>query len=293
MSNDICMNLPPVNSRISLIHIRQQMNIFEIDKRTKGEQNPGYEAERKKADIENNLLAVAMLKKSNNRLRKKWANRIKGGAGVAKTATTQVVTAHVAGYSAGAAIMGGGTLSTGGIALVVVGAGMTLSSAGLAVRSYSRTKTHIEQLEIIQNNFAVTACQCSQHVGINNKLKASLKCTVLLTRILPYLIVQKRNKKLARGVKASVVGAPIAALAAGANALYKYKEGIKGEARRAVAMFLIRQLLTSKCTLAEAIVAELLSMDEVKGIQYHCTSIDSIESIETVVEIVKNKIQSV
>lgn len=81
------------------------------------------------------------------------------------------------------------------------------------------------------------------------------------TQILPYIIQQKTEKAVKKGVGSVGLGALTTLYTMGRSA-YKSLAGTKGKMRNVHAHVLARHLITHQCPLADAIVTELLSWQE-------------------------------
>jgi hypothetical protein len=159
----------------------------------------------------------------------------------------------VAGVVAGTA----GTIGTGGALLLIGGGVLTVAGSGLAMRSAYRTNRHIDNLKMIHQQRKTYTCES----------KGSIEHDYIGGVILPYIIRKKRSK-LHR--KVAQVAPGVSALekirAVGKN-LYKRSRGTLGKNRTFAAEWLARHLITHDCGLAEAIVSELYSPEEMEWLK--------------------------
>jgi hypothetical protein len=190
---------------------------------------------------------------SRHRKTKKAVTRTMGAAGLGVQGAQLGSGISIAGAAAGTA----GAIGTGGALLLVGGGVLTVAGSGLAMRSAYRTNNHINNLKLIHQQRKTYDCDC----------KGSIEHDYIGGMILPYIIARKRSK-LHRKVAQVVPG--VSALekirAAGKN-LYKRSRGTLGKNRGFAAEWLARHLITHDCGLAEAIVSELFSREEMEWLK--------------------------
>jgi hypothetical protein len=157
----------------------------------------------------------------------------------------------LAGAASGAAI--GAT----GIGAIAVGGALALGVAGLNARSAYKTSKHIENLQTIQRNSGDYFCKMLPARGNVPNLHDTIRDTVL-----PYIISQKQEKRVKKGVGAvPVAGSATTVLHRIGRGIYKSLRSTRGKRRNLYAEFLAVHLLTAECQLVDAIIRELLSED--------------------------------
>ncbi|WP_444931164.1 hypothetical protein ACJJIF_05085 [Microbulbifer sp. SSSA002] len=189
--------------------------------------------------------------------RHRTAKAVAGGVGSAayygvwgaQTATGATLT----GLATGAAA----ATSATGVGLVVAGTALSVGYAGLAARSAYKTHHHLKALKKIYENRKSYDCTC----------KSSIAHDYVSGQILPYIIEQK-SKKLHRKVVEATPGVSTAEyMRKAVKNLYKRSQGTLGEKRTFAAEWLAQHLISHDCELANAIVAELYSQEEMLWIR--------------------------
>jgi hypothetical protein len=176
-----------------------------------------------------------------------------------KTVLTTGVTIGSSGVSAAthlSILTFGAAASATGIGLVIAGAAFSVATMGMSATSAYKTYNHRSNLQAIYERKGCYACRAWPSYSVDHKEHAYIADTVL-----PYIIDQK-GKKLAKKV-AGTVG--LGALASGygiARNLYKRASGTLGVERSALAGWLSLHFMTHNCGLAQSIVAELYSFEE-------------------------------
>ena len=189
---------------------------------------------------------------SNHWITAKKAGKGTMGAGGAAIGVAQ----HFTGVSAFALATGAAAASATGIGLVVTGAAITVTTCGLSALSAYKTGQHLAVLEKIAARKG--SYECTGLMFEANRREH----THIADDVLPYLILQKAEKQARKSVGAvPLAGALTSAYSIG-RYIYKKAKGTLGEKRTAMAFDLTKHLLTHNCGLAQAIVAELYSFEE-------------------------------
>jgi hypothetical protein len=187
-----------------------------------------------------------------------WVAAKKAGKGTMAAGSAGVnVLQHHAGVSVFLLATGAAAASATGIGLVVTGAAITVATCGLS---------------------AVSAYKSGQHAAILERIaarKSSFECTGLMFNanrrehthiaddVLPYLILQKQEKHARKAIGAvPIAGAALTSGYSLGRYAYKKLRGTLGETRNAMAFDLAKHFLTHNCALAQAIVSELYSFEE-------------------------------
>jgi len=186
---------------------------------------------------------------------KKTVRIASGAAGAGIQVTQQVLgtTTLVALFTAGAAA------SATGIGLIVCGAAVTLGSIAASARSAFKTHRHLKVLNGLLGRAKGMPCDL---IGADGKKAQRIEAEHLeVVAALSYLINKKENKlgKKVTGSFGAGIGVTVYGLG---KALYKIAKGTKGVNRTAQADVIARHLVTHNCALAQGIVAELYSPDE-------------------------------
>ncbi|HTV40460.1 MAG TPA: hypothetical protein VMF08_07795 [Candidatus Sulfotelmatobacter sp.] len=174
---------------------------------------------------------------------------------------------QVAQYATGAStialLTAAGAASATGIGLVVTGAALTLTSAVLSGRAAIKTGVHLDNLKKIQSRVNCYAC-----MPIDAKLPEKVEHRVIVEGVLPYIIQQKSTKYKRKWAGAvPVVGLLETVRAVGKKAYKKFWTHDLGQKRERAAKWLAWHLITHNCGLAQAIVAELYSFQEMLWIK--------------------------
>lgn len=197
-------------------------------------------------------MSAKIIYKRRNRTTKKVANMAANtafyGVSVAGYATKTSSTATVGALAAGAAV--GAT----GIGLLVGTAALYTGYAVQAGVSAAKTNNHINNLKQIQRD-------AMAYSSIN---KGSHDHTMVVYTILPYIIQKKRTKLHRKVAVAGTVGlySNVEVTRAVLKKAYKLAKGTAGRNRKYYATVLARVFLKGGCMLADAIVGELYSEEE-------------------------------
>lgn len=157
---------------------------------------------------------------------------------------------------------GAAAASATGIGLVVIGGVVTVGTSIFAARSAYKTKQHRDVLERLQRGTAGMICKHLDLELNGDRYRDHRQHNVVQDEVLPYLIHQKTSK-YHRKVVSAVPGLGLleTARAVGKKA-YKAWSGTLGQERTEAARWLAMHLITHNCALAQLIVAELYSADE-------------------------------
>jgi hypothetical protein len=167
------------------------------------------------------------------------------------------VVQHFAGVSAFALAAGAAAASATGIGLVVTGAAITLTTCGLSALSAYKSGQHRAVLERIAAR--KSSYECTGLMFSANRREH----THIAEDVLPYLILQKTEKQARKSVAAvPIAGSAMTGAYSIGRYVYKRARGTLGETRTAMAFDLTKHFLTHNCGLAQAIVAELYSFEE-------------------------------
>ena len=181
-----------------------------------------------------------------------------------------------------ALIAAGSAASATGIGLVVTGAVFTLATAGCSAVSAHKSRLHRNGLQAIydrRNAYACGPVDIKDTNGVNRFEHKSISEDVL-----PYLVEQK-NKKYHRKVVGAVPGIGLAeTLRAVGKKAYKAASGTLGVERNRSARWLAKHLITHNCGLAQAIIAELFSFEEMVWIKD--------QEFDDVVKLIEGKMKS-
>ncbi len=182
-----------------------------------------------------------------------------GGAGVSVAQlATQTKSLAVAG-----AILAGTAASATGVGLVVAGGVLTLGSMATNVTSMVKTSAHVIALKKIRSHLGdFNQCQCMSGARLNAEMGHDHEW--IATKILPYIISQKTEKAVKKGVG---VLPGVGLLTTGYRlGRFLFKKN-RGKKRGYYSYVLTRHLVTHDCALAGAIVAELFSVNEMLTIR--------------------------
>jgi hypothetical protein len=165
----------------------------------------------------------------------------------------------ITGTTAVALLTASAAASATGIGLVVTGAAVTLGSMIASARSAYKTSHHIDALRKIHDRADSLACNMITPDGgrayfnpvQHGEVKAALE----------YLL-NKKSAKLKKKVAGAVGGGLLTAIYGVGKAAYKSLQGTKGVNRMRQAEIIAVHFVTHNCALAQAIVAELYSAEE-------------------------------
>ena len=171
------------------------------------------------------------------------------GVSVAQTATGQTTLALATGAAAASAT---------GIGLIAAAGALALGTTVLAARSAHKSRIHRNNLAQIFERRDSYACGPIEPGGPVNPYHHY----VLANEVLPY-IISKKGAKFHRKVVAAVpVLGGVESVRAGVKSLYKRARGTRGANRRNAARWLGWHLISHNCGLAQAIVSDLYSFEE-------------------------------
>jgi hypothetical protein len=193
-----------------------------------------------------------------HRTGKRIANGVSTGLSLGAFAAE--LTTGTSALTVAGAVVAGAAVSATGIGLVAASGALTVGSVISNARSLAKTFDHRTNLKLIKRRYDANEysnCRCRAHDA-----KAAKDHEWIGTQVLPYIISQKYEKQVKKGI--GVV--PLAGLGVTAYSLgrwaYKSVTGTKGRVRSFAAHVLARHLITHDCKLAEDIVSELLSSVE-------------------------------
>lgn len=188
----------------------------------------------------------------------------KGAVRAGSTGFTTATNTGISTLAYTAATGGAVALSATGIGAVAVAGAVAVGSSVAAGVSLHKTLTHIRNLEKIQAQTGQKFCD-----GDGSKHK------YILSVVLPYIIDQKKRKSRRKGEEVvPVLGGLCTAAEEGMRSIYKRITGKRGKARHQMAQALTVHLITCECNLAQDIVSQLWSHDEMMAIR----AMDSDES---------------
>lgn len=150
----------------------------------------------------------------------------------------------------------GAAASATGIGLVVAGAALTAATMGASAASAYKTYNHRSSLQAIYERKGCYACRAWPSYSVDHKEHAYIADVIL-----PYIIAQK-TEKLAKKVTGSVGLGVLTSGYGVARNLYKRATGTLGQKRAEAATWLSHHFMTHNCGLAQSIVAELYSFEE-------------------------------
>jgi hypothetical protein len=211
----------------------------------------------------------------------KWKNVVSRHRGEKRVATGVMTAASVglqaASLATGAssiavigAVAAGAAVSATGIGLVAAGGALTLGSMALGARSAYNTAQHLKRLEKIYAARGTYRSRCrvlpwSGSERLNAEF-ADLHGWVA-DKVLPWIIRQKKHKLGKKVTTAVGAGLLVGIWSAGRKA-YKALNGTLGKRRTYFAECLAVHLITCSCPLAQDIVSELYSEDEMNKLRF-------------------------
>ncbi len=205
-----------------------------------------------------------------------------GKIGMAASGVGVQVAQYATGTGTLALVTAGAAASATGIGLVVTGAVLTLATAGCSAVSAHKSRLHRNGLQAIydrRNAYACGPVDIKDTAGTNHFEHKSITEDVL-----PYLIEQK-NKKYHRKVVGAVPGLGLAeTIRAVGKKAYKAASGNLGVERNRAARWIAKHLITHNCGIAQAIVAELFSFEEMLWIKD--------QEFDDIVKLVEGKLKS-
>jgi hypothetical protein len=181
-----------------------------------------------------------------------------GKVGLLAASPAVSVTQMATGNASIALVAAGAAASATGIGLIVVGAAATLTVSTLSAVSAYKTWQHCKALDAIYDRRKTYACGCV----IAGDTKDVEGHNQVANVVLPYICLQKSEKVGRKAVGAvPVAGLSETAYAIGRN-LYKRYKGTKGVKRTEMAEILAAHFVTHDCALAQAIVADLYTFEQ-------------------------------
>jgi len=154
--------------------------------------------------------------------------------------------------AAAGAIAAGAAVSATGVGLAAAGAAATLAQSAVAAKSLVSTVGHINKLSEIQSNLGKYAL-CEPTFTARD---AAVYHQFIADKVLPYIIQQKKEKAVKKGMGIVPGATPFTILYAGV------RKATKGDQKKAKRTFyahvLAEHLITCDCYLAKEIVTELM-----------------------------------
>jgi hypothetical protein len=212
----------------------------------------------------------------------RWRTTKKAGkAGLGAASTGITVAQYATGVSTIAILTAGAAASATGIGLVVTGAALTVTTSTLSAVSAGKSWKHRNNLQAIYDRRNAYACGPIDPKGPRMDHHEH---QTIADNVLPYTIGQK-DAKFKRKVVGAVPGVGLleTARAIGKKA-YKAAKGTLGVQRKRAATWLARHLITHNCGLAQSIVAELYSFEEMLWIKD--------QEMDQVVKLLEDKLAS-
>lgn len=193
--------------------------------------------------------------------RGRTGKRVASGAAAGASAglTGAQIGTGTSALAVGGAVAAGAAVSATGVGLVATAAVLTVGSIVVNARSMIKTISHFENLREIQTHYEANEYNRCTALAATDEM--SCDHYTIGSRILPYIIDQKTEKAVKKGVGAAGLGVLTTLYSIG-RAAYKSAAGTKGKQRNFYAHVLARHLITHQCPLADAIVTELLSWEE-------------------------------
>lgn len=225
-------------------------------------------------------------------------------AGLAFSSVSNSVAGQLVTGASVVAAVGGAAISTGGVAIIVGGAIMTISAAVKTAVSLSKTQRHIKELERIMNchimfqlpsnKIKLNAKKCNCHRADSHYYSRANKtqCEFIVSKVLPYIIAQKKKKRIHKATGlVPVVGGLADRLRGITRNLYKRYKGTQGKDRREMAQYLTRQHLTTHCDVTDQIISQLLSDDESLGMRSLLQLKSHADNVQIVSDIIFRKLE--
>lgn len=181
--------------------------------------------------------------------------------GVAAVGSSAFQTATKTGYSTlaySAATTGAVAVSATGVGALAVAGSYAVGSSVLAGVSVYKTNKHINNLKTIRNAGSMK----------ENCTGCKLQHDTLYNEVLPYIIAKKQRKLRRKGEECMpVLGGMATSMETGLRSIYKRLKGNRGKERHWHAQLLTIHLVSCNCSLAESIVSELWSPEEMLNIR--------------------------
>ncbi|MBN9562367.1 MAG: hypothetical protein J0H14_16825 [Alphaproteobacteria bacterium] len=190
---------------------------------------------------------------------KRIASGVATGASVGLTAAE--LGTGTSALAVGGTVAAGAAVSATGVGLVAAAGALTVGSIFVNARSMVKTIAHCENLKDIKAGYdrgRYNVCERESAAGAAEMAKDH---DWIGSIVLPYIIRQKTEKAVKKGIGSAGLGV-LTTLYSMGRAAYKSISSTKGVRRSFYAHVLARHLITHECQLAEAIVAELLSPNE-------------------------------
>ena len=140
---------------------------------------------------------------------------------------------------------------------------LTVGSSVLAARSAHKSRIHRNNLTSIYERRHSFACGPVEPGGEVNHFHHD----VIANEVLPYIISKKSSKYHRKVVQATGVLSILETARSAGKSLYKRARGTRGENRKNAAMWLGTHLISCNCGMAQAIVADLYSFEEMLWLQ--------------------------
>jgi hypothetical protein len=161
----------------------------------------------------------------------------------------------------------GAAVSATGIGLLATGAVGTATTMAFSARSCYRTHGHIRELEAIAVGMRHVDCKKLDPASAADRADQSDQAEHLaVLDALHYVIRKKTAKRAKKAVGMLALSAPVTVYGLG-KALWKRCRNTKGKNRMAHATNIAQHLVTHDCALAQAIVTELYSFDEMNWLR--------------------------
>jgi hypothetical protein len=163
--------------------------------------------------------------------------------------------------------LGTAAVSATGVGLVAAGGVLTVGSCVYAARSAYKTYQHREVLLDLERRKGGFNCKLipmtAKHPDLvegfpPNRTEHNTVCD----EVLPYIIAKKKAKLIRKGGSIVPGGGLVDGLYGAGKKGFKWFKGTLGVNRTNAARWLAVHLITHKCEIAEAIVAELYSLEE-------------------------------
>ncbi len=177
----------------------------------------------------------------------------------------------------------GAAASATGIGLVVTGAAATLTLSTLAAISVCKTEKHGKGLEKIYQRLECYECN-PVLAGPGGGRYKDFNGHDALELTLIYMIGQKREKAGRKLLQASIIGRPLETAYTLGRSFHKRLLGTRGVERKKHAGDLARHFIQHNCGLAQAIVANLYSYEQMRWL--------ILQDYDVVVECLANKMKS-
>ena len=244
--------------------------------------NDENEVEESDADLPKNKWKNVV---SRHRTEKRVASGVMTAASVGIQAASFATGASS--LAVGSALVAGAAVSATGIGLVAVGGAITLGGMVLGAKSAYSTAQHLKRLDAIYAARGTyrNRCRLLPWAG-PEKLNTDFPDLhgFVADKVLPWIIRQKKHKLGKKVASAAGLGLGAGLWSAGRKA-YKAIRGTLGKQRTYYAECLAVHLITCNCPLAEAVVAELYSEEEMRLL--------SVMDSETAAPLLAEKMKSI